>query len=482
MTVFAPPHPDDAKLSAMEQGLRQPRSNISYLPHQLAGVTWMLAREQEKLAGGILADDMGLGKTFQTIGLLKNSPHDWRTLIICPPVLLSAWADELRACGITVAVLNGVRFSGRASVYLTTYQKACMYSRALCDIAERIILDEGHIIRNAGTTRARRCMEIAANAKSRWILSATPIQNGAKDWRSLCEWLRFPPKVDASAVMLRRTMSELRGSATLPPPPHFVEHNLTIPPDSDESRLFQVLGNNLENAMDGPAQMRLAMWMRIQQFMVHPQIYIDGMRARVGTSRPDWPASETTTKWTEFSGILRTCIAEKQPTIVFCNFRAEMDLVESYALAAGAAVFSVRGGTDAGAAVKDSKQAWIDGRPVVVVIQIVSGGAGLNLQFCTRILFLSQHWNPAVVHQAVGRAVRIGQPATVDIHIFRIVDKVMDNIDLRMLGLHRTKVGVARGICESFYEGFHESVLPDAEKVDISLPPPADVVCKDAPK
>jgi len=98
-----------------------------------------------------------------------------------------------------------------------------------------------------------------------------------------------------------------------------------------------------------------------------------------------------------------------------------------------------------------------EGKAVVIVVQIVAGGAGLNLQFCKRILFLSQHWNPAVVHQAVGRAVRIGQKAVVDIHLFRVVDDVVDNIDRRMIDLHLAKIGGAQEICPSLYSGFYAS-------------------------
>ena len=94
------------------------------------------------------------------------------------------------------------------------------------------------------------------------------------------------------------------------------------------------------------------------------------------------------------------------------------------------------------------------GKAVVMVVQIVSGGAGLNLQFCRRILFLSQHWNPAVVHQAVGRAVRIGQSHVVDIHFFSIVDEVAENLDQRMGELHGCKIGAAREVCGSLYDGF----------------------------
>ncbi len=123
----------------------------------------------------------------------------------------------------------------------------------------------------------------------------------------------------------------------------------------------------------------------------------------------------------------------------------------------GAEVFAIRGGMGVekvGAAVKDARTAVAEGKPVVIVVQIVSGGVGLNLQFCKRILFLSQHWNPAVVHQAVGRAVRIGQQSRVEVHTFRVIDDVMDNMDRKMVETHQRKIDDARELCASLYEGY----------------------------
>jgi hypothetical protein len=56
----------------------------------------------------------------------------------------------------------------------------------------------------------------------------------------------------------------------------------------------------------------------------------------------------------------------------------------------------------------------------------------------------------------VGRAVRIGQPDVVEIHTFRIVDDVMDNLDRRMVEVHVGKIAAARTICETLYAGFEK--------------------------
>ena len=460
-----------------------PRDTISYLPHQETGVRWMLDREAvgaDICRGGILADDMGLGKTFQTIGLIKNNPL--KTLILCPPALIAGWTEELEACGLPVVSLEEAkrRDSGYAVVVLATYNRAHLHARDYRGIFERVVLDEGHIIRNGkATKRWWSCMAIAKKAVCRWILSATPVQNGEKDWINLCWWLHVKAKPSdivglAPIIMLRRTMEDIRMDpvlkASVPPEPTFIRHSLSIPeegPSRTEYKVFRALTDNLSTIMDShkvSALLKLELYMRIQQFVVHPQIYIEAMRAKFKGAypRPDWTG--TTTKFSAFTEVLS---ASEEPTIVFCNFRAEMDMVRDHALERGWKVWSIRGGMGSeaiGLAVKEAKALQSQNDDLIkkglkgssaprIIVQIVAGGAGINLQFCTRILFLSQHWNPAVVHQACGRAVRIGQSKSVSIHFFSVDDSVSSNIDRRMLELHLGKVSLSRTICHSFYIG-----------------------------
>jgi len=467
------------------------RDGIAYLPHQEIGIRWMLEREDADAAvcrGGILADDMGLGKTFQTIGLLKNSPFaGFKTLIICPPALMAGWTEELRACGYTVSVLfraaswtreplaqmgaeAEAEAEAEAIVWLTSYPKAHLYRQTIAAAGfQRVVLDEGHVIRNGkATSRWLACMAIASRSLCRWILSATPVQNSGVDWYNLCWWLHVRSKKSAipglgSTIMLRRTMSELRDTIeALPPPGYFHLHDLQIPEGGEEGILFRNLTNALLHAEESKttgALIKLELYMRIQQFLVHPQVYIESMRNKFGGGyrRDDWAPESGNTKWTACMTELHRSIADCVGTIVFCNFCHEMNMVAQAAEEAGATVFSIRGGMGSdkvGLAVSGAREAVAAGSPVVVVVQIVSGGAGLNLQFCSKILFLSQHWNPAVVHQAIGRAVRIGQDERVHIHLFRVVDDVLDNIDRRMVQVHIGKIAGAQKIAGSLYEGF----------------------------
>jgi hypothetical protein len=332
-------------------------------------------------------------------------------------------------------------------------------------------------------------------------VSATPIQNGLWDWRILCSWLGVneelipsggrkgkgkgkdkgreeedDPSIDfalADAIMLRRTMKELRHEiAALPPPPVFVDHSLHIPAEGEpgygmEGKLFTILCNRLEKVIEngGTAMNKLELWMRIRQFMVHPQIYIDAIRkkSRGASLLANWKPGDTTTKWTACMDILKASVDKNVPTIVFCNFSQEVAMVREYASTVlHANTFTISGSSPAAGpesvseSVLAAKAAAESGKPVVLVVQIVAGGVGLNLQFCRRILFLSQHWNPAIVHQACGRAVRIGQTHAVEIHYFRVVDPVLDNLDLHMSSLHSQKISTAKEVCDTLYEGFHE--------------------------
>lgn len=476
-----------------DKTLLPPRAGIHYKAHQTVGIRWMLDREREDAPwcrGGVLADDMGLGKTFQTIGLMLNGEAGLRTLIVCPPALVAGWRGELEACGFFVSTL----FDGHGEwipvppgwtgpvVWLLTYPRVCMYYKSLLRSGtgrfDRIILDEGHVIRNGvDTARGLACFLMAKPAKRRWILSATPVQNGYKDWVHLCQWLGVRAKradyaSAAEEIMLRRTMDELRlvggmSAAALPPVPEFIVRDLSIPDvavskgTDSEYEYFHRLCDQLDDVLDDrevSALVKLELYMRIQQFLVHPQVYVESRREALGGAFPrgDWTGSAT--KWAAcVEGDMADSIRAREGCIVFCQFRKEMDRVAEAARGMGATVWSVRGGMSAveiGEAVEGGRLAVAEGKAVVMVVQIVSGGVGLNLQFCNRVLFLSQHWNPAVVHQAVGRAVRIGQKNVVRVYMYRVVDEVMDNLDLRMTDVHAGKIGVARELCPSFYQGF----------------------------
>ncbi|KAI9667568.1 MAG: hypothetical protein M1821_000384 [Bathelium mastoideum] len=179
-------------------------------------------------SGGILADDMGLGKTVQIIALiaadkaLRKSAGAGAgpTLIICPLTVMSNWTGQIehhmsKENPLKVIVHHGphrVKSSvdiKDVDVVVTTYgtvttdhfgsksskKASSNASFGLSSIAwRRIVLDEGHEIRNPASKKAAAVS--ALNAASRWALTGTPIVNTLKDLYSIARFLRLTGGLD----------------------------------------------------------------------------------------------------------------------------------------------------------------------------------------------------------------------------------------------------------------------------------------------
>jgi hypothetical protein len=138
---------------------------------------------------------------------------------------------------------------------------------------------------------------------------------------------------------------------------------------------------------------------------------------------------------------------DAKPTIVFTSFKMEAELAQAAMERAGYKTWAIAGGmSDAQReeVTKESK-ATVEGgnRKIAIVVQIQAGGAGLNLQHCSRVVFMSSHWNPAVVDQAIARAYRMGQTKPVTVHHMLLADDAEKNLDRDMAGLHGVKRSAA---------------------------------------
>lgn len=188
------------------------------------------------LKGGILADEMGLGKTISTLALIHSVPYDTEvldneparyasksTLIVVPMSLLTQWKNEFdrsnnnsnHKCFIYYGDLAQGDLShmlcGKTRnvpiVVLTTYGTVQNEWARVNKLREengklprlglfsvdyfRVVLDEGHTIRNRTTKTAKSVHEIELRRK--WILTGTPVVNRLDDIFSLVKFLKLEP-------------------------------------------------------------------------------------------------------------------------------------------------------------------------------------------------------------------------------------------------------------------------------------------------
>ncbi|XP_036927016.1 helicase-like transcription factor [Acanthopagrus latus] len=130
------------------------------------------------------------------------------TLIIAPLSVLSNWLDQFEQHVRPDVKLNVYLYYGSArnrskkflssqDVVITTYNVlsadfSCKSKSPLHGIDWlRIVLDEGHIIRNPNAQTSKAVLDL--KAQRRWILSGTPIQNSVKDLWMLLAFLRLKP-------------------------------------------------------------------------------------------------------------------------------------------------------------------------------------------------------------------------------------------------------------------------------------------------
>ena len=477
-------------------------------PHQVAAVHWMMEREaDDTICGGFLCDEMGLGKTITMMGLLLMN-RVRHTLILGPLAVLHQWSLAAKSVGFAVYSLSPttrawVHDGGnilKGSIYIANYDKLHInYAEAFSKNFHRIVFDEAHTLRNEDG--AKRKFAKTVKGQRKWLLTGTPIVNGLADFTSLMKLLK-PSYAHTSLkdtkrqmryyALCRRTEQVREQFPTIfPGDPVVKTHELDFSTDA-ESKFYRsiqgILADELQHLL---ASDRLdlggfmTLLLRLRQISVHPQTYINAKRREQGEdyTRPDWVGDSTKTE-----KIVQILKEETNPKgfVIFCNFHDEMELIKQR-LETECCVEKVlmyHGGMSVAqrqtaleeleAARNKSNSSFIyeiskhptlrvlpldiiqhirdfvGSRHVVLLAQIHSAGTGLNLQFMDRVIFNTPWWTAALMDQAAGRVLRLGQKKDVVIHHLLLKEEMEQSLNIdRFIG---RKVEEKRQLCNTLLD------------------------------
>jgi SNF2 family DNA or RNA helicase len=411
-------------------------------PHQPDGCRWMLEKElspvtyneQQMPCGGVLADEVGLGKTILSICMMIGNVKP-RTLVILPKSLVLQWKEQIEKFSSSLQVFilmkstdRVVTHSGLPVVYLMSHSLLNIRNRVVGTsevhnyVWDRIIIDEAHMLRNRKSKLFESSMLLRSTIK--WALTATPVMNRMSDFVHLMEWIGVSrilcqqEKNDMTAMfILRRTKEDISAKST---PCHIqVKY---IPFSSDEEahlycKVFHKERNMIKKNTNTNVPDLLEHLLRVRQVCIHPQLYMNGMSMKKKTECEHWNAPVT--KIVE----LLKCV-HSQPdddkAIIFCQFVKEMDAYEKVFMDEGRVCSRIDGTMSISERQKNIDYFTHDPEVKLFLIQINTGGQGINLQMANHIYIMSPNWNPAIEYQAIGRAHRTGQKKSVFVTKFCI--------------------------------------------------------------
>jgi SNF2 family DNA or RNA helicase len=410
--------------------------------HQVTAIQWMKSMS----SGGLLCDEMGLGKTLTTVGFLLNSIAPY-TLILGPIAVLDQWLTVLKTTPFAIYVVkNGVwnHVQGlpiRGRVYLTNYDKLVGNEYLFNYNWNRIICDEAHIIRNYNSKKYLGLK--ALTYKSIWLLTGTPVVNKIQDLGALIQLI--DNKVCAksatidkglawmSTYALQRTLHQIRDVVTDLPSLAIVHNHVLDFTTEKEAVFYRGIQGHLTKALENMmAQDRMDMTaflcliLRLRQISTHPQVYINSRKKQLGRDyiRGDW--SEDSTKTDKILEILKK---DKGDYVIFCHFNDEMEIIKERLEKNGfdGKVLMYNGSMSPEERTSVIEQSKTKGS--LLLAQIQTAGTGLNLQHMNRVIFTSSWWTAALMDQAVGRVVRLGQDSEVHVHYLTFKEDESLNID-----------------------------------------------------
>lgn len=401
-----------------------------FAPYQHDGVKWMLGMEHQVSGpkGGFLCDEMGLGKTVQLVATMLGNRKP-RTLIIVPKSIITQWSEEIAkfAPRLQVAVFDGPNrvLDKTADVTLVPYTLLTMKGESIDAKTplhmvkwDRVILDEAHEIRNKGSKLFKSVCRLDSGI--RWLVTGTPVFNSIQDFVSLCTFLGIPKsfvqgrtKEIKDIYILRRTKDDLAERLRLPP---CYFENVELDMFTEERALYECVFTEAQDtikdafrnavSLNAKNMVILECLLRARQCMIWPQMYLNGVAMKNETIPMQWEGRSN--KMETLFRMIQEHPDEK--SLVFCQFRGEMNYIQSQLKCP---VFRIDGSVP-----KDERVRQIEGFKkasggAVFIIQIKSGGQGLNLQEATRVYIMAPSWNPATELQAIGRSHRTGQTQAV---------------------------------------------------------------------
>ena len=434
-------------------------------PHQPAGMEWMYQKELCKPAGGVLCDEMGMGKTIQCLALMCKRPQS--TLVVVPKSLITQWQNSIQTyTNLPCDVFSKHSHNENSLVTICTYNNVQCLSNTLHKTNwGRIILDEGHVIRNKKTKLFHAVCNLSCNG-ARFVLTGTPVFNVVDDVVNLLLFIGFGSiecrdNLDRikNNYFLRRIKTQDTNSAS--PQLSCVITDVKVQASDDEQKIYRsvfhkqrkIIAKSDENCRSLSVLNGI---LKCRQAMIHPNLVQNDTQM-------------TSTKMEMVQLKISSHLEDK--CIIFCHFKKEMQFMKEHikSLYSEDLIAFIHG--DLTTLERDEQLHNFENQGNVLIIQMKVGGVGLNLQHANHIYLTSPSWNPATDLQAIHRSYRTGQQKQVNVtRLFMENIDELPSIDMAILHLQDKKQQLTNQVLEedkntNLLGSIIDGALPDSSSI-----------------
>jgi len=418
--------------------------------YQRLGGAWLCHLHRHGL-GGVLADEMGLGKTLQALALLSTLEQG-KSLVVCPASLVENWRREAARFvpELRVRVHHGSERDaaggfGDADLVVTSYG-TLVRDRAVFEVVEFncLVADEAQHVKNRRTQSAAALRSV--RARSRIMLTGTPVENSLDDLRSIFEialpgalppipaaargeerrWHEAQVRRQTAPFILRRTKAQVA-----PELPEKIEQTIHCEAGFAQRAVYEKVRASTESEIEKLALagrqesvLRLAVLtqlLRLRQVCCDPRLLPEGLAAT-----PDGAVESA--KMDAFLELLDEAVDDGHRMLVFSQFTSLLQLVRDELAARSLEHAYLDGSMSPRARQKEVDRFQASPDIPVFLISLKAGGTGLNLTGADTVVHFDPWWNPAVEAQATDRAHRIGQTKTVNVYKLIVTGTVEEKV------------------------------------------------------
>ena len=418
--------------------------------YQLEGIKWLDVLYRYGL-NGILADDMGLGKTIEIISFLTGENIKDNVLIVSPKSLIFNWMNEFRKFAPEVKtvpiygdqknrkkVISSIKNAER-TIFITGYDSLRRDVDEYEDVEfDTVILDEAQYIKNSRTKKSISVNKL--NAKHRFVLTGTPIENSVLDLWSIFNFL-MPNYLPSEEVFKHRYETDERYISdikhytapfilrrnkkdVLKDLPEKYETIMTFEMGTEQRKVYDAHVLLAKKALDNGegAFAMLPYFMRLRQICVDPSLFLEGYDGGSG-------------KLEELKEIIADKLADGHRILIFSQFVCALNIVKKYLEREHINHFMITGDTKGEDRVALAEEFNASKRLKIGLISLKAGGTGLNLVGADTVIHLDPWWNIAAENQATDRAHRIGQVRNVE--VIKLI--ALNSIEQRVVELQNIK-------------------------------------------